>query len=166
MVVPRLELLIVAVSLFCCQRLEDSDAIRDQNRVYVAAVANRTITFGSEVDVDLPVLVRPLTRIQDLAPAVPGKVDYEFRNLSDKPVAIRAAHRLSPGRVHPTFTKLACFCFERQILEPFASRVMPVVYQFSELPADVAQVQLSYFVYRHEIPAEILRPVASQATRP
>jgi cytochrome c oxidase assembly protein subunit 11 len=148
-------LVLAVVTFLACERGEDSDAIRDQNRLYVATAANRTIIFGSEVDVDLPIRVRPLSNIQDLTPGVPGRIDYEFRNLSGKPLAIRAAHRLHPGRVHPSFTKLACFCFERQILEPYGSRVMPVVYQFAELPADVAQVRLSYFVYRHEIPAQM-----------
>lgn len=75
---------------------------------------------------------------------------YEAKNLTDKPIIGMATYNVSPDKAGAYFCKVACFCFEKQILMPGEAMEMPV--QFYIDPEivkdpdlnDVSLITLSY----------------------
>ena len=80
--------------------------------------------------------------------AHPGElvtVNYELKNLLDRPVVGQAIPSYLPARAASSFNKLECFCFKQQTLAPGEVKVFPVV--FSIDPAvgkDISSITLSY----------------------
>jgi len=75
------------------------------------------------------------------------------RNLSDKPITGRAAFNVSPSQAGPFFTKIQCFCFTEQTLQPGQSVRMPVLFYVDKKIVDdpdgkdVQEITLSYTFY-------------------
>ena len=78
---------------------------------------------------------------------------YAARNLSDKAVTGTATFNVTPVQAGKYFTKIQCFCFERQTLRPGEAVRMPVVYyvdpKFLEDPdtKGISEITLSYTFY-------------------
>jgi cytochrome c oxidase assembly protein subunit 11 len=49
-------------------------------------------------------------------------------NTSDRPLTGRAVYNVSPDSAGGYFSKLECFCFTNQTLQPHQTAVFPVVY--------------------------------------
>ncbi len=80
------------------------------------------------------------------------------KNLSDKPVKGRAVFNVTPAQAGPYFTKIQCFCFTEQTLQPGQQVRMPVLFyvdkKFMDDPddKDVQEITLSYTFYPVEKP--------------
>jgi cytochrome c oxidase assembly protein subunit 11 len=87
-----------------------------------------------------------------------GLAFFKVTNNSDKPVTGRAAYNVVPESVSPYFSKLECFCFTDQTLEPGETKEFPVAYFIDPLilkDKDARQAQevtLSYTFYRSANP--------------
>lgn len=57
-----------------------------------------------------------------------GMAFYEAYNPTDRPVAGSASYNVAPYEAGAFFSKIACFCFEEQILLPGERVQMPVVF--------------------------------------
>jgi cytochrome c oxidase assembly protein subunit 11 len=75
------------------------------------------------------------------------------RNMSDKPVTGTASFNVTPTQAGAYFTKIQCFCFTQQTLQPGQEVRMPVLYfvdpkilQDSD-NKDTQQITLSYTFY-------------------
>jgi cytochrome c oxidase assembly protein subunit 11 len=127
----------------------DAPELSTQRAAYAAKSSNVIVRFSGRVEDDLPVTIRPLTVGLNSRRDLPQKVEYRFTNLSDKPVGIRAVHQISPAAAEANFKKLACFCFENQVLAPKETKDLAVVYVLSpNLPANVDTVYLNYVVFK------------------
>ena len=81
----------------------------------------------------------------DIHPGEMVQVSYEVTNTRDVAVTGQAVPSYGPQIAGDYFRKLDCFCFERQVLQPGETRIMPVVFVIdSTLPQDVNTITLSY----------------------
>lgn len=78
----------------------------------------------------------------------PGQVEtvlFEAKNMTNVAVAGQAVPSVSPGKASPHLKKIECFCFQRQVLKPGETKLMPLRFYVSpEVPADIDVVTLSY----------------------
>jgi len=128
---------------------EESEAVKRQKAAFAAKSGDITIRFYATVDPETPISVRPLEVAKRAKRDVPGRVMYEFRNLTKETINIRATHKISPESADASFRKLVCFCFENQTLGPGERRELPVVYIINpELKQEIDTIKLDYVVYR------------------
>jgi len=86
---------------------------------------------------------------------------YEVTNLSDKPITGRATYNVTPYKVGLYFSKIACFCFDEQTVQPGETVSMPVQYSvdpeiFKDLNTkEVKTITLSYTFFKVENPESI-----------
>ncbi len=89
-----------------------------------------------------------------------GLAFYEAYNPSDRPIAGSAAYNVTPYEAGGFFTKIDCFCFEEQVLQPGERVEMPVTFYVDpELVDDrdakfTKVITLSYTFYEIDLPDE------------
>jgi cytochrome c oxidase assembly protein subunit 11 len=89
---------------------------------------DRTITvrFNADVDPDLPWSFQPEQRQIEVRIGEQSLAYYRARNRSDHPVVGQAVYNVTPFKAGPYFDKIACFCFDEQVLGPGEEVDMPV----------------------------------------
>jgi len=94
------------------------------------AVLDRTITirFDANVGRNMGWKFRPLQRKQVLKIGESSLAFYEAKNLTKKKLTGTATFNVSPQAAGSYFSKIECFCFTEQTLEPGARADMPVTY--------------------------------------
>lgn len=81
---------------------------------------------------------------------------YRATNTSDKPITGSATYNVSPDSAGPHFSKIECFCFTEQTLQPGETVEMPVSFYVDPGlvkdpdAARLKQITLSYTFYRIE----------------
>lgn len=125
------------------------------------AVLARTVTvrFDATVGRGLDWVFEPVELAQTLHIGETGLAYYRAENRSDRPVAGRASFNVSPARAGLFFSKIDCFCFTEQLLQPGESMLMPVTYFIDPDLAgdpgmdDIRTVTLSYTFFPAPAPA-------------
>ena len=84
------------------------------------------IRFDASLDRDMPWTFKPVQREMTLRIGETGLAFYEAHNPTDRMVAGSAAYNVTPYEAGGFFDKIACFCFEEQILQPGETVMMPV----------------------------------------
>ena len=113
-----------------------------------------TVRFDATANADLPWRFAPeqvsLThRIGESMLAF-----YEAENLTDRPITGRATFNVSPAKAGIYFSKIECFCFTEQTLQPGEKVSMPVTYFIDPKLADdrnldeVETITLAYTFFR------------------
>ena len=131
-------------------RTED---VAPSSRVSEAMV---TVRLDANVNSALPWRFRPVQRQVRVRLGEETLVHYTATNTSDRPVVGTATFNVSPEKVAPYFSKLECFCFTEQTLEPGQEISMPVLFYVDPALADdsfareVTMITLSYTFYRAE----------------
>lgn len=86
------------------------------------------IRFDASLDRGMPWEFKPVQRQTELRIGETGLAFYEAYNPTDRPIAGSASYNIAPYQASGFFTKIDCFCFEEQILQPGERVQMPVSY--------------------------------------
>lgn len=114
-----------------------------------------TVRFDANVNRSLPWSFRPEQVKQDAAVGERKMAVYVARNNSDRAIVGTAVFNVSPEQAGKYFSKIQCFCFTEQKLEPGQEVRMPVIYYVDPAilddPAasDISEITLSYTFMEH-----------------
>lgn len=109
-----------------------------------------TILFDANTSRDIPWQFEPVQRSITLHVGESGLAYYRATNTSDHRVTGVATYNVAPYKAAAYFSKIECFCFTEQTLEPGQSMDMPVLFFVDPLIAeerrldDVTAITLSY----------------------
>ena len=118
------------------------------------------IRFDASTASDMPWNFRPLQREMEIRIGETGLAFYEAHNPTDKPIAGTASYNVAPFSAGSFFSKIDCFCFSQQILQPGETVQMPVTFFIDpELVKDreakyVRELTLSYTFHTTDLPVE------------
>ena len=113
-----------------------------------------TVTFDANVMPDLPWKFYPKQKEIKLTVGENALIFYYAENLSDKDILGTAVYNVTPSKAGLYFNKIACFCFEEQILKAGEKVVMPVSFfidpEFEKDPdlENINSITLSYSFFR------------------
>jgi cytochrome c oxidase assembly protein subunit 11 len=116
------------------------------------------IRFDASLARGMPWDFKPVDREIEIKIGETGLAFYEASNPSDMPVAGTANFNVFPYSAGAYFTKIDCFCFEQQVLEPGQSVDMPVTFYVDpEILNDpeakhAKSITLSYTFHETELP--------------
>ncbi|MEC3951212.1 cytochrome c oxidase assembly protein [Sphingobium sp. HWE2-09] len=141
--------------IFCEQTGFGGTTKRAAADVQVQAATGHTmsIRFDSNVQPGMPWQFYPEHRTDTVTVGVKDMAIFIAKNMSDKPVTGTASFNVTPTQAGAYFTKIQCFCFTQQTLQPGEEVRMPVLYfvdpkilQDSD-NKDTQQITLSYTFY-------------------
>ena len=117
-----------------------------------------TVRFDANTAPDMPWEFRAVQTEMTLKIGETGMAFYEAYNPTSKPVAGTASYNVAPEIAGYYFTKIQCFCFTEQVLQPGERVEMPVVFYVDpEIVTDrdagrIRNITLSYTFYQTELP--------------
>jgi len=117
-----------------------------------------TVRFDASKARDMPWDFRPLQREMEIRIGETGLAFYEAYNPTDRPVAGSASYNVAPFEAGGHFAKIACFCFEEQVLQPGQRVEMPVTFYVDpNITRDrdakhIPAITLSYTFYEIDLP--------------
>lgn len=132
-----------------------------------------TIRFDASLKRGMPWTFRPVQREMKLRIGETGLAFFEAHNPTGRVVAGSASYNITPYSAGGYFTKIACFCFTQQVLQPGETVQMPVTFyvdpdMLSDREAKyVHTITLSYTFYETELPEENadIAPAAAPAKK-
>lgn len=119
-----------------------------------------TIRFDANVERGMPWKFKPEVREITLNIGETGLAFYEAYNPTDRPIAGTASFNVAPYEAGGFFTKIDCFCFTEQILQPGERVDMPVTFYVDpEIVTDrdakfVKHITLSYTFHETDLPED------------
>jgi cytochrome c oxidase assembly protein subunit 11 len=135
------------------------------------AVLDRTlrVRFDTSVDRALPWHFAPLQRSVEIKIGETELVFFKASNDWNTPVTGTAVFNVVPELAGRYFTKIECFCFKAQTLQPGQSIEMPVVFFVDPKIVDdddtknIDEITLSYTFYRTDKPGVAAAPAAANS---
>lgn len=118
------------------------------------------IRFDASVEAGMPWTFTPVVRTMDIRIGETGLAFYEAHNPTDRPVAGTASFNVYPDTTGSYFTKIECFCFTEQVLQPGETVQMPVTFFVDPAIVDdpdaafVHEITLSYTFHETPLPEE------------
>jgi cytochrome c oxidase assembly protein subunit 11 len=118
------------------------------------------IRFDASKERGMPWDFRPMQREMTVRIGETGLAFYEAHNPTDRVVAGTASYNVTPDTAGGYFTKIACFCFEMQVLQPGETVQMPVTFYVDPAIVDdpegrfVHEITLSYTFHVTDLPDE------------
>lgn len=129
-----------------------------------------TIRFDASLEAGMPWTFRPEQTTMQLHIGQTGLAFFEATNPTDRVVAGQASYNVTPDQAGGYFTKIDCFCFKEQVLQPHETAQLPVTFYVDPAIVQdpegklVHEITLSYTF--HEIPLPnaqaALAPVAAK----
>ncbi|WP_432448991.1 cytochrome c oxidase assembly protein [Aliiroseovarius marinus] len=127
------------------------------------------VRFDASKERGMPWEFKPVQHEMEIRLGETGLAFYEAYNPTDRPVAGTASYNVAPFSAGGFFTKIDCFCFEQQVLQPGERVTMPVTFYVDpEIIEDreakyVNAITLSYTFHETELPDEVaqLAPAAT-----
>lgn len=129
------------------------------------------VRFDASLDAGMPWDFKPVRQSMTLKIGETGLAFYEAHNPTNRVVAGTASFNVFPYSAGAYFDKIACFCFELQILQPGETIQMPVSFFVDPAIVDdpegkyVSEITLSYTFHETELPEDqaALAPVKAGA---
>ncbi len=126
------------------------------------------VKFDASLERGMPWEFRPVEHEMRIRIGETGLAFYEAHNPTDEVIAGTASYNVAPYSTGGYFTKIACFCFELQVLQPGERVLMPVsFYVDPEIVNDseakhTNHITLSYTFHVTDLPEDYasLAPVA------
>ncbi|NSX55985.1 cytochrome c oxidase assembly protein [Parasulfitobacter algicola] len=123
-------------------------------------ILDRTVKvrFDASLDRNMPWSFKPVERQMEIRIGQTGLAFYEAYNPTDRPIAGTASYNVTPYAAGAYFSKIQCFCFEEQILQPGERVQMPVTFYVDpDIVNDregkfVHTITLSYTFYQIDLP--------------
>ncbi|MEL7107114.1 MAG: cytochrome c oxidase assembly protein [Pseudomonadota bacterium] len=118
------------------------------------------VRFDASLASDMPWDFRPMERTMTIRLGETALAFYEAHNPTNMPVAGSASFNVAPFAAGGYFTKIDCFCFEEQVLQPGETVQMPVsFYVDPEILEDeegkhVPTITLSYTFHVIDLPQD------------
>jgi cytochrome c oxidase assembly protein subunit 11 len=120
--------------------------------------AEVTVRFDASTAAGMPWEFKPVELKQRIRIGEEGLAFYEAYNPTDRTIAGTASFNVAPYSAGAYFSKIQCFCFEMQVLEPGQRVQMPVSYFVEpEILEDadarfVKTITLSYTFHESDLP--------------
>ncbi|QIE40640.1 cytochrome c oxidase assembly protein [Meridianimarinicoccus aquatilis] len=133
------------------------------------------VRFDASTSKDMAWEFKPVQRTMDIKIGETGLAFYEAYNPTDRVIAGSASYNVTPYAAGGYFTKIDCFCFTMQVLQPGERVQMPVTFFVDpEIVEDdegkfLHEITLSYTFYETDVPDDRqaeLAPAAVGATDP
>jgi cytochrome c oxidase assembly protein subunit 11 len=118
------------------------------------------IRFDASLEQGMPWTFRPVEHSMTIRIGETGLAFYEAHNPSNRVVAGTASFNVYPYAAGGYFTKIDCFCFQEQILQPGETVQMPVSFYVDPAIVDdpdgmfVQEIVLSYTFHETPLPEE------------
>ncbi len=115
-----------------------------------------TVRFNADTAQKLDWEFKPKQKSVDVKIGEENVISYMAKNLGTKPIAGTAVFNVTPLKAGKYFNKVACFCFDEQILQPGEEVDMPVSFFVDPSIADdknmddVKTITLSYTFFATE----------------
>ncbi|EAT09773.1 cytochrome c oxidase assembly protein [Sphingobium sp. 10 DY56-G10] len=112
-----------------------------------------SIRFDSNVQPGMPWQFHPERPTQTVTVGAKSMAIFVAKNMSDRPVTGTASFNVTPTQAGAYFTKIECFCFTQQTLQPGQEVRMPVLYYVDPKiladpdNKDTQEITLSYTFY-------------------
>jgi cytochrome c oxidase assembly protein subunit 11 len=116
------------------------------------------VRFDASLEAGMPWEFKPVVPSMDLRIGETALAFFEAHNPTNRPVAGTASYNVFPYAAGGYFIKIACFCFEQQVLQPGETVQMPVsFYVDPEIVDDpegtfVHEITLSYTFHETPLP--------------
>jgi cytochrome c oxidase assembly protein subunit 11 len=124
-----------------------------------------TVKFDATVNPNLPWKFTAQTRSMQVHPGGLYEVKFLARNRSNDRVTGQAIPSVVPWQATPFFSKLECFCFNKQMLAGGEETEMPLRFMVStDLPREINSITLSYSFMKLDDGSDPSQPVSAAAT--
>ena len=123
--------------------------------------AEVTVRFDASFERGMPWTVEPVVREMKMKIGEEGLAFYRAHNPTDRPIAGTASFNVAPYAAGAYFSKIQCFCFELQVLQPGETVDMPVSFFVEpeilhDADAKFAKtITLSYTFHETDLPEEV-----------
>jgi cytochrome c oxidase assembly protein subunit 11 len=130
------------------------------------------VRFDASLEQGMPWTFKPVVPSMDIRIGETGLAFYEAHNPTSQPVAGTASFNVFPYAAGGYFTKIECFCFTEQVLQPGETVQMPVSFYIDPaITADpdgkfLQEIVLSYTFHLTPLPEEqaaLQNPAAANA---
>ncbi len=146
--------------LFC--RVTGYGGTTAQAEVESDTILDRVITvkFDASLAADMPWTFKPVEHEMDIRIGETGLAFYEAHNPTDQVIAGTASFNVAPYSTGLYFAKIACFCFEMQVLQPGETVQMPVTFYVDPDLVDdpdantTSHITLSYTFHVTDLPED------------
>jgi cytochrome c oxidase assembly protein subunit 11 len=119
-----------------------------------------TVRFVAATDPGMPWSFEPVENEMRVRIGEDNLAFYEAHNLTDRAVAGQATFNVVPYAAGGYFSKVQCFCFTEQVLQPGETVQMPVSFYVDPAILDdpegkfVHEITLGYTFYEIDLPEE------------
>lgn len=130
------------------------------------------VRFDASLEAGMPWTFKPVVPEMTIRLGETGLAFYEVHNPTDRPIAGTASFNVSPDVAGGYFTKIACFCFDQQVLQPGETAELPVSFYVDPTILDdidgqnVKSITLSYTFHVTDLPKAEAALEAATGTAP